>query len=59
MESSGSFAQPTHERHLTGFWTRIFQSRPSIPFDLVSISQLCFYLRKCRLTGYHPCRFPD
>jgi hypothetical protein len=57
MGSSGSFANPTNECHLTGFWTRIFQSRPSIPSDLVPISQLCFYLRKCRLTGIIPTCF--
>jgi hypothetical protein len=57
MESSGSFAKPTNERHLARFWARLFQPTPSIPSDLVSISQLCFYLRKCRLTGIIPTVF--
>jgi hypothetical protein len=57
METSSSFTKPTNECHLTGFWARIFQSRPSIPSDLVPISRLCFYLSKCRLTGIIPTGF--
>jgi len=57
MESSSSFAKPTNKCHLTGFWARLFQSRPSIPSDLVPISQLCFHLRKRRFTGIIPTGF--